>query len=120
MAVAANPGWYIMPDFDVAYPYGLRGAGIDEKQAAQAFGRKLVVLLGEKDNDPGHHQLSRSPEAMLQGNHRFERGHNFFDRARRTAAQLNTPLAWSLRIAPGVAHSNARIAPHAASAMAGN
>jgi poly(3-hydroxybutyrate) depolymerase len=119
VAVAANSGWYMMPDFDVAYPYGLRGAGVDRRQVARVFGRRLVVLLGDHDTDPNHHQLSRTPGALAQGEHRLARGQAFYERARQTAADMGAPFAWSLTIVPGVAHSNARMAPHAAAAMTG-
>ena len=114
VAVAANAGWYTLPDFDVPYPYGLAGAGVDRRALEQALGRRLVVLLGDRDTDPGHRTLRRSPEAMRQGAHRFARGGAYFDRARRAAADLKAPLAWSLEVAPGVAHSNPRMAPFAA------
>jgi hypothetical protein len=117
IAIAANPGWYAMPDFEIAYPYGLKNAGIDRETLARAFSRRLIVLLGDQDNDPNHHQLSRTPGALAQGEHRFERGHAFFERAKRTAAEMQVPFAWSLQIAPGVAHSNARIAAHAVAAL---
>jgi poly(3-hydroxybutyrate) depolymerase len=83
VAVAANSGWYAMPDLDVAYPYGLDGSGIGPAEVRQALGRRLVVLLGSEDNDPEHHQLRRTPEAMQQGNDRIERGHTFYEVARR-------------------------------------
>jgi poly(3-hydroxybutyrate) depolymerase len=113
IAVAANAGWYMTTDYSVTYPYGLAGANVGRKQLAQAFTRKLVVLVGDADIDPNHRALSRTPAAMLQGQHRFERGQNFYARAKRTAAELNVPLAWTLKIAPGVAHSNALMVPFA-------
>jgi poly(3-hydroxybutyrate) depolymerase len=114
VAVAANSGWYVMPDWGVAYPYGLAGTSVSKDQLAKAFARRLIVLLGDRDMDPDHASLRRTPEAMAQGDTRYARGHAYFDRARRAAEELKTPLAWTLRTAPGVAHSNARMAPHAA------
>lgn len=118
VAIAANAGWYLMPDFDVRYPYGLSGAGIDRGQLARAFGRRLVVLLGDRDIDPDHPSLHRTGEALRQGLHRYERGQRFYELARRKAAEIDAPFAWSLKIAPGVAHSNARMVPHAAPLLA--
>lgn len=118
VAVAANSVWFVMPDFGIAYPYGLGGSGIDQSQLAQALGRRLVVLLGGGDTDPEHRQLRRTPEAMQQGSNRLERGHAFYERARRAAAEMPTPFMWSIQVAPGVAHSNARMAPFAAESVA--
>jgi hypothetical protein len=114
VAVAANSGWYLMPDFGAVYPYGLSGSGIGKSQLAHALGRRVVVLLGGDDSDPDHPQLRRTPEAMRQGANRLERGHAFFERAKRAAAEMQIPFNWSIAMAPGVAHSNAQMAPYAA------
>jgi poly(3-hydroxybutyrate) depolymerase len=119
VAVAANSGWYLMPERSIAYPYGLAGSGLEPERLAQAFSRRLVLLLGDADIDPNHPALRRTPEADAQGAHRFARGHAFFERAQRAAAELGVPLAWKLEVAPGVAHSNARMAPHAARFVGG-
>ncbi len=119
VAVAANSGWYTMPDASAKYPYGLGGVEPGSVQLARAFARRLIVLLGDADIDPEHRQLSRTPGANAQGPHRFARGHTFFEHARKAAAAQGVPLAWSLEVAPGVAHSNARMAPHAARFVAG-
>ena len=120
IAVAANAGWYTMPDSGVRYPYGLAASGLSPTRLAPRFGRTLVVLLGDQDTDPAHPSLRRTPEALAQGSHRHARGHAFFERARQAAAEMNAPFAWTLHVAPGVGHSNARMAPHAAQFVGGN
>lgn len=114
VAVAANAGWYTMPDAGVPFPYGLGGAAGARADPTAAFGRRLVVLLGDADTDPHHHQLRRTPEAMAQGVHRYARGQAFFERARVEATKRGVRFAWMLDTAPGVAHSNAQMAAHAA------
>jgi hypothetical protein len=120
VAVAANAGWYTMPDSGVAYPYGLGGSGMAPAGLAPAFGRRLVVLLGDQDIDPAHRSLRRTPEALAQGEHRHARGHTFFERARHVAEKMKVPFAWTLHVVPGVVHSNARMAPRAAQFVGGN
>ena len=114
IAVAANAGWYTMPDLGTAYPYGLAGTAVDRAQLARALQRKLIVLLGDEDNDPDHPQLRTTPEAAAQGAQRYQRGHAFLAQARRSAREQHVDAAWELRVAPGVAHSNAGMAPYAA------
>jgi hypothetical protein len=114
VAVAANAGWYMMPDFSVGFPFGLDGSGIDEARLKAAFAQKLVILLGELDKDPQHATLNRSTRAMVQGRHRFERGAKFFHAARQTAENLGTPFHWQLAAAPGADHDNAKMTPAAA------
>ena len=115
--VAANSGSYTMPVFEEAFPFGLGGTAISEDERRAVFSRPFTVLLGDADSDPNHFQLPREPGAMRQGPHRFARGLHYMSTACREAAALGTPLAWKLRIAPGVAHSNADIAPFAARAL---
>jgi pimeloyl-ACP methyl ester carboxylesterase len=113
-AVAANAGWYTMPDFTLAFPYGLKNSGLSESGLRQALGRKLIILLGEKDTDPRHPLLNRAAAAMDQGQHRFERGQNFYRAAARAAARLNAPLEWQIATVPDADHDNAKMARAAA------
>ena len=116
-AVAANSGSYTMPVFEEAFPFGLGGTALTEDERRAVFTRPLIVLLGDADSDPDHHQLPREPGAMRQGPHRFARGLHYMSVACREAAALGVPHAWKLRIAPGVAHSNPGVAPYAAQAL---
>lgn len=113
VAIVANAGWYTMPDFDVQYPYGLAGSGVDAAALRAVLARRIVVLLGDRDTDGNHPDLRRTPPAMAQGMHRLERGQRFFETAMRAAPQPDA-FAWTMRIVPGVAHSNGAMAGHAA------
>ncbi|MDB6167224.1 MAG: hypothetical protein JWM88_88 [Verrucomicrobia bacterium] len=112
-AVAANAGWYMLPDRAVAFPYGLRDAPVSDADVRAALARPLVVLLGTADIDPKHKALRHTPEAEAQGPHRFARGRYFFEHARDAAAALHAPFGWSLATAPGIAHSDRGMSPFA-------
>src|SRR3546814_9157712 len=71
IAISANAGSYTMPVVDVDYPFGLRGAPVDEAGLKRALAMPLVVLLGTADNDPHHPSLPDQPEAMAQGPYRL-------------------------------------------------
>lgn len=116
-AVCANAGWYTMPDFDQLFPYGLKETQCDTTTLRKLFAKEVTVLLGDQDTDTGHSSLRRTPEAMQQGAHRFQRGHTFYEACQRMAQALNVQFAWDLRVVPGVAHSNAGMAPAAANAL---
>jgi poly(3-hydroxybutyrate) depolymerase len=75
--IAANAGAYTMPTQDANFPWGLKGAGIARADLAKAFARNVVILLGERDNDPNHSTLPRNRGAMAQGPHRLARGEKF-------------------------------------------
>jgi len=112
-AIAANAGWYMLPELATAFPYGLKGTPADEAALRTALARSLVVLLGEADTDPKHQSLRHTPEADAQGLFRFARGQFFFARAQAAAKAVNAPLNWTLATVPGVEHSNKGMAPFA-------
>jgi poly(3-hydroxybutyrate) depolymerase len=111
--VTANAGWYTMPDYQVAWPYGLGGTALPPEMLAEAFRKPVTVLLGERDDDPQHQSLRRTPEAMAQGPSRLDRGRRFFTTARAQAARMNVPFNWRMELVPGVGHDNRRMAPAA-------
>ncbi|MGH7185383.1 MAG: hypothetical protein ACREIB_03775, partial [Pseudomonadota bacterium] len=69
-AVIGTPGWYTMPDFETAWPYGLKNTRTDRAALKKILGRDVVLLLGAADNDPNHPQLSKKPQAMAEGPNR--------------------------------------------------
>lgn len=117
VAVAANAGWYTLPDDRIAFPYGLKGSGLPEARLRAAFAKPLVILLGEDDTKQGP-LLRQTAQAMEQGPNRLARGQFFFDVARRVARETGAAFDWRVVIVPGVGHSNRRMAPAAAKLIA--
>jgi poly(3-hydroxybutyrate) depolymerase len=113
-AVAANAGWYMLPELATPFPYGLKGAPVDEAALRTALARPLVVLLGEADTDAQHQSLRHTPESDAQGLYRFARGQYFYAHAQAVAQSLPAPCHWTLATVPGVAHVNRDMAPFAA------
>lgn len=113
-AICANAGWYTMPTTKHEFPYGLRKTRISRKGLKKSFSQKLVVLLGEKDTDENHKHLRKTKEAMAQGKHRFERGTNFFNTAKRESTKVKAPFKWQFKEVKGVGHSNSGMAKAAA------
>ncbi|RVT95285.1 alpha/beta hydrolase [Rhodovarius crocodyli] len=116
--VCANAGYYSFPSMEIAWPYGLGGVG-DAAVLRAGLSRPLTVLLGEADTDTRHPQLRQTPEANAQGAYRLARGRAFFAAGRDAASRLGVPFGWRLGTVPGVAHSNAGMAPEAAKALWG-
>lgn len=113
-AITANAGSYTLPLADESFPFGLGGTALGDEALRALFSRPLLVLLGDRDNDPEHYQLPREPGAMRQGPHRLARGLHYVETARREAQRLGVALAWQVATAPGVAHSVGDMAPFAA------
>ena len=110
--VAANAGWYSFPDAGIPFPHGLGGV---ETALAAAWAKPVTILLGEADTDPHHPALRRDAQTDRQGITRFERGHRFFAACQAAAGPAPN---WRLATVPGVAHSNAGMAPAASAFLA--
>lgn len=113
-AVAANAGWYTLPDFSIEYPYGLGGSRVTPEGLQQALSLPLTILLGDRDTDPAHESLRRTPEALQQGEHRMARGFYFFDAGRKAAVRNGAPFNWHLATVLGADHDNRLMAAQAA------
>ncbi len=118
-AVAANAGWYTLPDSDLAFPYGLGGVDVAEDTLASAFATELTILLGQEDSDPEARDLRRTPEALAQGPHRLARGHSYLAAARDRAAAIGAPFHWRVEEVPMIGHSDRGMAPFAARLLGG-
>jgi len=112
-AVAANPGWYMLPDDEFTYPYGLKGTSITPATLRGAFATDFVLLLGQGDVQTGG-VIRNNQETRAQGKTRFERGHFYFNRAASDAKRVGAKFAWHLREVPGAGHDDADMAPPAA------
>jgi poly(3-hydroxybutyrate) depolymerase len=122
--VAANPGWYAMPEWRKekaadAFPYSLAGSPAGEPELRRALERRFVLLLGEGDNDPDDESLNNSAAARKQGEGRLERGENFFKAATTAATELGVRLAWEMHEVPGTAHDGAAMSKVAARILFG-
>lgn len=120
--VAANPGWYTMPEWRKdkgvePFPYSLVNARAGEAELRQALAKRLVLLLGEKDDDPDDENLSKTPGAVKQGETRVERGENFFKAATTAAGELGVKLGWELIEVPDVGHDGSSMSRIAAETL---
>jgi poly(3-hydroxybutyrate) depolymerase len=119
VAVAANPGWYTMPEWREdrkvePFPYSLVKARVGEKELRRALERRFVLMLGEKDNDPDDENLNKTEGARKQGESRVERGENFFKAATALARELGVKFAWELGEVPDTTHDGAAMSRAAA------
>lgn len=110
-AVAANSGWYTMPN-NASFPYGWGGDVAGMVSPAKAFQRPLTILLGTQDTDRDDPNLRTSEQADRQGLTRYARGHSFVAAAREQAGDA-APLHWRIAYAPGIAHDNGGMSPFA-------
>lgn len=107
VVVAANAGWYTMPDGAEPYPWGLAGTPAGPDDLARVFATRLVLVLGRRDADPRDPSLRRDPRTDRQGTQRLDRGRAFHRRAAAAARALALPFAWRLHEEPELAHDHA-------------
>ncbi len=117
-AIAANAGWYMMPDPATAFPYGIKGAPIGPETLKAALAKPMTLMLGTADNDPAATNFRTTPEANQQGPHRYARGLAFYAAGRKAAAQSGASFGWRMEPVPGVGHSNGLMAQAAARLIA--
>ena len=117
-AVAANCGWYMLPDLAIEYPDGMGGLDLDESYHRRYLGRRVTILLGDADTDIAAPDLPRSETAMAQGPHRLARGLWHFEHCKKVADRLGGRFDWKLEIVPGAGHVDQQIYDRAASILA--
>ena len=104
--VIANPSTYVLPVESEAAPYGFGGLppDLDARRMMQAYlEAPITIYLGE--DDVGEKDLTMTPEAVRQGENRFERGHKVFRLAAKVAASNGWRFGWTLVEAEDVGHT---------------
>ncbi len=104
-AIAANAGFYSLPDENLAFPYGFKKMDIKlDNEIQTAYKKRLVILLGELDNDPSLGTFRTIELAMQQGAHRLERGTNFFNANKKLSEQNEWSFNWVIDTVKNVGH----------------
>ena len=112
--LAANAGWYTMPDMTIDYPYGLKNSHVKEEELKFALTMPVLVLLGDQDTRTDSSSLNRSEGAMEQGEHRYNRGASFMRVGKEQAEALGVEFGWRAMSVKSVGHSNSGMAKAAA------
>ena len=103
--LASNAGWYTTADLTEPFPYGLNEAPFSLNTIKKSFSKRLVVFLGEKDNQfetRGH--LVRNDQLDKHGTHRLGRGKIFYEIGKQTATNFESIFEWRLVVNQDVGH----------------
>ncbi len=105
--IAANSGFYTFPDLSRAVPTGLQGTGLTATDVSQAFGERLVLMLGALDNDDqaGGTLLHTPYIDESQGLGRLDRGRRFYEHAHDEAKKIEAAFHWQLQVVDGIGHN---------------
>lgn len=109
-AIAANSGFYTLPDENLEFPYGLKNTETDLQKAYQ---KRLIFLLGELDNDPSLGTFRTTDLAMEQGAHRLERGTTFFNANEELKNKNNLAFNWEMDTVENVGHDYEKMSENA-------
>ena len=109
-AIAANAGFYSLPDADLEFPYGLKNIETDLQRAYQ---KKLIILLGELDNDPSLGTFRTTDLAMQQGAHRLERGTTFYKASQELTTNNHWTFNWEIDTVSNVGHNYRKMSENA-------
>ena len=103
-AIAANSGWYTVPDGVANFPYGIMNSPITSIQPQNYFGRQLYITVGELDNYGSDSSLRHNTASDLQGLNRLDRAHYFFSNSQSYAQKMNSEFNWIFRVVPNSGH----------------
>jgi predicted esterase len=112
-AIAANAGFYTFPNEDLEYPYGSKNTPITDNSIKKSFKKKLIILLGENDNDPKLGTFRETELAMKQGAHRLERGSNFYQKSSELATETSSIFNWEIDTIEKVGHNYRKMSSQA-------
>ncbi len=122
--VVANPGWFAMPEWrkeksENPYPYSLVNSPAGEADLRRALAKRVLLMVGEKDDEPDAENLNQSSGAKKQGESRMDRGENFIKAATAVAQELGVKLGWELIELPDTVRDAATTSRAAAEALYG-
>ena len=109
-AISGSAGAYTMPDYNVAYSYGLKDMGVSQKSLNRFYATDFMVIVGDADTILSRTDLVKTPEANRQGRDRVERGQTFFKASKAIAAQQKTPFNWKFQLITGAGHAQGQMA----------
>lgn len=113
-AIAANSGFYSLPDENLEFPYGFKKTDVKLNTDLQtAYKKRLIILLGELDNDPSLGTFRTTELAMEQGAHRLERGTNFFNANEKLSKQNDWLFNWRIDTVKNVGHDYRKMSKNA-------
>lgn len=103
--VAANSGFYTLPDREQPLPFGVGDFDISDDAIAKSFSTNLVLLLGEDDNEnETRGTMLHTPLADQQGPGRLSRGRYFYRESQQIAESMVVDFNWRLEVVKDVGH----------------
>ncbi|MEO2058925.1 MAG: hypothetical protein ABGW76_02495 [Mesonia sp.] len=109
-AIAANAGFYSFPNKNLKFPYGIKNVTTNLQKS---YSKRLVLLLGELDNDPSLGTFRTTDLAMKQGAHRLERGTTFFNANKKLGNTNHAQFNWTIDTVENTGHNYKKMSENA-------
>ena len=109
-AISANSGFYSLPNEKLEFPYGIKNIEINLQKS---YNKRLIILLGELDDDPSLGTFRTTDLAMEQGAHRLERGTTFFNANNELKNKNNWTFNWEIDTIKNVGHDYKKMSENA-------
>jgi hypothetical protein len=103
-AIAANSGWYTVPDGIANYPYGIMSSPLSSTSPSKYFERKLFVTVGALDNNGSDPSLRHNVASDLQGLNRLDRANYFYITSQKYAQKTSSNFNWKFQTVPNSGH----------------
>ena len=103
-AVAANSGWYTVPDGVANFPYGIMNSPITTTSPNTYFSKKLYITVGALDNNGSDPSLRHNTESDLQGLNRLDRANYFFSKSQIYANTTQATFNWQFHTVANSGH----------------
>jgi len=112
-AVAANAGSWTFPidGLEAAsgkiygWPFSIKNTPFGTRENLEKyFARDLTISLGTADIRTDTEDFPKHEAAMAEGGTRLERGHNFYNCAKKIALEMGLPFNWKVVEAEGIGH----------------
>lgn len=103
-AIAANSGWYTVPDGVASFPYGILNCPITATNPNNYFTRKLYITVGSLDNNGSDPSLRHNTQCDLQGLNRLDRANYFFSKSQLYANSVGAAFNWQFHTVNNSGH----------------
>jgi hypothetical protein len=103
-AIAANSGWFTVPDGVANYPYGIMNSPLSSITPNQYFTKQLYITVGELDNNGSDSSLRHNTVSDLQGLNRLDRANYFYSNSQSYAQKTNSEFNWKFHVVPNSGH----------------
>ena len=97
------------------FPYGTKNMPLERERYEWFLSTQVLFIIGDKDDDSNHSTLNLSRGARKQGDHRLERGQNYFKNLVEFGQEFQMPFRWRYKVVSNLDHNTEEMTKNASS-----